>query len=95
MKFETSDQALHYCDKLKACQGVARESENFVAVEQISKDKCELKSSSTYSRVRVIYVRVIYDGTGNFQTFWRKPILTQIRVIYNFLGTGNFETEIF
>ena len=48
-----------------------------------------------YSRVRVIYVRVIYDGTGNFQTFWRKPIVTQIRVIYNFLGTGNFEPDIF
>ena len=48
-----------------------------------------------YSRVRVIYVRVIYDGTGNFQTFWRKPIVTQIRVIYNFLGTGNFEPAIF
>ena len=48
-----------------------------------------------YSRVRVIYVRVIYDGTGNFQTFCRKPIVTQIRVIYNFLGTGNFEPAIF
>ena len=48
-----------------------------------------------YSRIRVIYVRVIYDGTGNFQTFWRKPIVTQIRVIYNFLGTGNFEPDIF
>ena len=43
-----------------------------------------------YSRVRVIY-----DSTDNFQTFWRKPTVTQIRVIYNFLGTGNFEPDIF
>ena len=50
---------------------------------------------TNYSRVRVIYVRVIYDGTGNFQTFWRKPIVTQIRVIYNFPGTGNFVPDIF
>ena len=41
MKFDTSDQALHYCDKYKGCQGVAREDDSFVAVKQISKDKSE------------------------------------------------------
>ena len=43
MKFETSDQALHYCDKYKSCKGVAREGERFFAVEQISKEKCKFK----------------------------------------------------
>ena len=34
-------------------------------------------------------------GPGYFQTFWRKPIVTQIRVIYNFLSTVKFELDIF
>ena len=40
-------------------------------------------------------VRVIYDGTRNFQTFQLKAIHKRIRVNYNYIGLNYFESSIF
>lgn len=48
MTFETADEGLRHCDKYKVCKGVAKQNDLYIAVENISKDKCEFLKIVAY-----------------------------------------------